>query len=145
LFWPVYFCKPTADYIRTPEHLQPICPLPWLVLRGNLYCHKKIFVILMAMIRRFITVALAVLVLCLAPAVTAQAATYSCGTYGASTYQDGTCASATAQQPAQLENTGQKLLALLLPAIFILAGTGTLLFLRRKKSPKPVAEQDDAP
>lgn len=99
----------------------------------------------MAMIRRFITVALAVLVLCLASAVTAQAATYSCGAYGASTYQDGTCASAAAQQPAQLENTGQKLLALLLPAVFILVGTGTLLFVRRKKSPKPVTDQDNTP
>ncbi len=92
----------------------------------------------MICVRRIVATTLTALTLCLATALPVYASTYNCGAYGAGDYQTSTCA-ATTEAPAtqtpvqQLENTGQRLLPIIIPALFILAGTTGLFFARRKK------------
>ena len=97
--------------------------------------------ILMVMIRvrRFVATVLTTLALCVAIALPVQAGTYNCGTYGAGDYQTGTCAATTEEQPSGLENTGQMLLPLLIPALLILLGTVGLFYARKRSKRKDTA------
>lgn len=86
------------------------------------------------MIRRFLATACLVLAMTLVSVVPVLAANYNCGAYGAGAYDSGTvCGASTTSGGGGLVNTGEKVLAFVIPAALILAGT-LLLFRARRRS-----------
>ena len=91
---------------------------------------------------RFIAGAFAALVLMLTSTVPALAANYNCGAYSAGSYDNGSgCAAATAPADGGLVNTGERILAFVIPAALILAGTILLLRSRRRMKQHHTLEQ----